>query len=56
MKMDEPNLRRIIRAAFESTNDYIEGFQRAVQAVMLETGQSSVEARSIVMRLQRTDN
>lgn len=51
-KVDEPKLRQIIRAAFESTDDYTEGFQRAVQAVMQETGMSGVEARWLVMRLR----
>ena len=54
-KVDELKLRRIIRAAFEGTDDYQLGFQRAVQAVMQETGMSGVEARWLVMRLRRHD-
>ena len=45
-------MRQIIRAAFESTDDYVEGFQRAVQAIIKETGMSGVDARWLVMRLQ----
>lgn len=37
-QLDEPKLRRIIRAEFEATDDYQLGFQPAVQVVMQETG------------------
>lgn len=51
-KFDEAKLRRIIRAQFDSTDDYHAGFQRAVQAVMKESGLNGVEARWLVMRLR----
>jgi len=37
---------------FAATDDYQLGFQRAVRAVLRETGLSGVEARSLVMRLR----
>jgi hypothetical protein len=54
-KVDETKLRQIIRAAFAGTDDYTEGFQRAVQAILKETGLSGVEARWLVMRLRGDD-
>jgi len=51
-QLDEAKLRQLIRAEFEATDDYQLAFQRAVQAVMQETGLSGVEARWLVMRLQ----
>lgn len=54
-KLDETKLRRIIRAEFAATDDSQLGFQRAVQAVMQETGMSGVEARWLVMRLRGGD-
>jgi hypothetical protein len=51
-KHDEPHLRRLIRAELDATDDTQLGFQRAVQAVMQETGMSGVEARWLVMRLR----
>ncbi len=51
-RLDEPKLRKIIDAQFAGTDDYTERFQRAVQAVMQETGLSGVEARWLVMRLR----
>jgi hypothetical protein len=50
--LDEPKLRRLIRAELDATDDTQLGFQRAVQAVMQETGMSGVEARWVVMRLR----
>ena len=51
MKPDEAKFHQIILAAFEETDDYLLVFQRAVKAVMKETGLDGVEARWIVMRL-----
>jgi hypothetical protein len=45
-------MRQIIRSAFESTDDYTGGVQRAVQAVMQETRMSEVDARWLVTRLR----
>jgi hypothetical protein len=53
--VDEPKLRQIILAAFEGTDDYSLGFQRAVQVVMMETSMSGVDARWLVMRLRGDD-
>jgi len=52
IKLDEPYIRRIIRAEFEAADDYQLGFKRSVQAVMKETGLSGIEARWLVMRLR----
>jgi hypothetical protein len=54
-QLDEAKLRKLIEAEFASADGNIDGVQRAVQGVMMETGLSAFEARWLVMRLRNTD-